>query len=114
MTVDASQIPAIEIVGQELHLSLAASDSASLRPGDVLDLIGASRWIEDGALISRTEVILQKEFETDDPALIASVQSEVSPPPISPAQHPQEDSNPTTDQGSTTDQGADVGDEPET
>ena len=101
VTVDASQIPTIEIVGQELHLSLAASDSASLRPGDVLDLIGTSHWIEDGALISRTQVILQKEFETDDPQLITSVQSKVLPPPLRPAQHPPMDADPSVDQGTT-------------
>ncbi|NND96611.1 MAG: DUF2344 domain-containing protein [Pirellulaceae bacterium] len=76
VTVDAAmQIPRIEIVDGQLHLSLAASDSASLRPGDVLDLIQACDWIENGALINRTRVVLQKEFETDDPDAIATVQS---------------------------------------
>ncbi|QDT13361.1 hypothetical protein K239x_53790 [Planctomycetes bacterium K23_9] len=72
VTVDTSQIPKIEIHGDELRLSLAASQSASLRPGDVLDLIDASDWIEKGSVISRTRVVLQKEFESSDPAIIAT------------------------------------------
>ena len=71
VTVDAAQVPRIEIQGRELHLSLAASESASLRPGDVLDLINASNWVENGAIINRTKVILQKEYETDEADRIA-------------------------------------------
>ena len=72
----AEQIPAIQIVGRELHLTLAASESASLRPNDVLDLIGAAVWIENGAIINRTQVVLQKEFEIEDPGLIATSDSD--------------------------------------
>lgn len=72
VTVDTvAQIPKIEIESGLLYLSLAASQSASLRPGDVLELIGVSQWIEDGSIISRTNVVLEKEYETEDPSLLA-------------------------------------------
>ncbi len=74
VTVDSAQIPSIEIEGDCLNLSLAASESASLRPGDVLDLINASHWIEHGAVINRTRVALKKEFETEEPQLIATAE----------------------------------------
>lgn len=80
VTVETAQIPSIEIVGDELHLSLAASGSASLRPGDVLDLINASDWIEHGAVISRTKVVLQKEFEAETPDQIAIASADENAP----------------------------------
>ena len=79
VTVDAAQIPKIEIIENELHLSLAASQSASLRPGDVLDLMGASDWVENGCVINRTNVVLQKEFETTDTELVATNESAPNP-----------------------------------
>ncbi len=66
-----SQIPDLAIRDRQLHLSLAASDSASLRPGDVLQLLGLADWVEQGATITRTRVILHSEFESDDPTMIA-------------------------------------------
>lgn len=67
----ASQIPRLTLGDRCLHLTLAASDSASLRPGDVLDLMGFGDWVEQGATITRTRVILQREFESDDPQSVA-------------------------------------------
>ncbi len=75
VTVDSEQILSIEIQSDGLNLSLAASESASLRPVDVLDLINASHWIEHGAVINRTRVALQKEFETEEPLLIATAKA---------------------------------------
>lgn len=72
LTVDMVQIPFIQIVGNQLHLALAASQSASLRPGDVLELIAASDWVPQGAVISRTRVVLQKEYDADTPDRIAT------------------------------------------
>lgn len=56
----------MEISGNELTLSLAASESASLRPTDVLDLIGAGQWIEDGASVKRIRVLLTREFQRSE------------------------------------------------
>lgn len=54
--VTASQIDALEIRDNTLHLTLLASPTASLRPGDVLDLLGLDDWIENGSTIVRTGV----------------------------------------------------------
>ena len=54
-----------------LHLELIASDSASLRPTDVIDLLDGENWIENGASIVRTVVILRQETEPDDKSPIA-------------------------------------------
>lgn len=54
-----------------LELSMAASDAATLKPTDVLDLIGCSDWIAHGSHITRTEVVLEREFETTDPEFLA-------------------------------------------
>ena len=72
MTVQvAEQISRLELADDCLLLSLAASDAASLRPGDVLELLGFGDWIERGTLIRRTHVILQKELDDSDPTLVA-------------------------------------------
>ena len=63
-----SHIPRLELGDGVLHLSLAATDAASLRPDDVLTLLGLHDWTEQGSRITRTRVVLQHEFETDDPA----------------------------------------------
>ena len=54
-----------------LHLSLEATEAASLKPGDILDLLGLDDWIEQGASIVRTDVILQREIESDDSLVMA-------------------------------------------
>ena len=64
----ASHIPHLELGDGVLHLSLAATDAASLRPDDILTLLGMQDWTEQGSRITRTRVVLQHEFETDDPA----------------------------------------------
>ncbi len=76
LTVDvAAQIPQLRIGDGKLHLSLAAAQSASLRPGDVLDLLGIGDWIEKGAMIARTQVVLQRELESDDPQWVATAET---------------------------------------
>jgi radical SAM-linked protein len=67
----ATQIPQLQIGDGELQLQLMASDSASLRPTDVLHLLGLDDWVEQGATITRTAVTLQREFESDDPRFAA-------------------------------------------
>ncbi|QDV40299.1 hypothetical protein Enr13x_01050 [Stieleria neptunia] len=54
-----------------LELSMAASDAATLKPTDVLDLIGCSDWIAHGSHITRTDVVLKREFPTTDPEFLA-------------------------------------------
>lgn len=64
LTIDlAAQVESIEHREHELRLTLAASEQATLRPSDVLDLLGFDDWIERGALITRVKVHLQKEFD---------------------------------------------------
>lgn len=72
LTVNVSeQIANLSITGDVLHLSLIASDAASLRPSDVLDLIDASDWIARGALITRSAVILEQEITPESESQIA-------------------------------------------
>ncbi len=66
-----AQIPRLEIASDSLLLSLVASDSASLRPADVLALLGADDWIERGAKIVRTRVVLRREYEPETPDAFA-------------------------------------------
>jgi radical SAM-linked protein len=81
MTVEvASQISRLEFSGGEIHLSLTASDSATLRPTDVLGLLGFGDWIERGSLITRVRVLLRREFETEDPTLIAVAENHALSP----------------------------------
>ena len=60
-----------ETLGDVIELTLAASDGATLKPTDVLDLIECSDWVAHGSQINRTEVVLQREFETTDPECYA-------------------------------------------
>ena len=59
-------------------LALGRAVGQVLRPGDVLDLLGIGDWIQSGATITRTRVVLQSEFASDDPQLVASAE-ETSP-----------------------------------
>jgi radical SAM-linked protein len=72
------QISSLLPDGDHLLLSLAASDGASLKPTDVLDLLGFNDWIENGSLITRTRVHLQREPETNDPATFVAA-ADLSP-----------------------------------
>ena len=65
------QITQLEMDGDVIQLQLAASESASLRPGDVLDLLGFGDWIERGSLIRRTRVELKQELTGIDPESVA-------------------------------------------
>lgn len=72
LTVEvAAQIELLELHDQEIRLSLTASDSATLRPIDVLELLGFGDWIEKGSFITRVRVRLQRELETDDASVMA-------------------------------------------
>lgn len=68
----ANQIMRLELGDQLLHLSLAASDTATLRPGDVLELLGCGDWVELGAQIVRVGVELQKDLDSPDPSVTAT------------------------------------------
>ena len=59
----AAQVESIEFCENELRMTLAASEQATLRPSDVLDLLGFDDWIERGSLITRVQVHLQREFD---------------------------------------------------
>ncbi len=67
----ADQITKLELNGDVINLRLAASQAASLRPGDVLDLLGFGDWVERGTLIRRISVELQQEPEGCDPSYVA-------------------------------------------
>ncbi|HBV66589.1 MAG TPA: radical SAM protein, partial [Rhodopirellula sp.] len=54
----AEQITQLELNGDVITLRLAASQAASLRPGDVLELLGFGDWVELGTLIRRISVEL--------------------------------------------------------
>lgn len=49
---------------QRLHLSIMATDGASLKPSDILSLLNLQAWFPDGAKITRTRVVLAREFDT--------------------------------------------------
>ncbi len=59
----AAQVESIAFCDNELRLTLAASEQATLRPSDVLDLLGFDDWIGRGSLITRVKVHLQKEID---------------------------------------------------
>ena len=67
----AEQILNLELSDDRLRLTLAASDSASLKPHDVLDLLGFDHWIENGSLVIRERVVLESEFQSSDPDEVA-------------------------------------------
>lgn len=72
MTVTVSeQISELDYREGSLHLALEATDAASLRPGDVLDLLGFGDWIEQGATIARTDVLLERDLQSEDPTVMA-------------------------------------------
>ncbi len=79
-----TQIPDLAIRDGKLHLAIAASDSASLRPADVLELLGIGDWIQRGAMITRTRVTLHREFESDNPQLMAFASTASSRPGLAP------------------------------
>lgn len=65
------QITQLELQGDVVKLRLAASQAASLRPGDVLDLLGFGHWVDLGTLIRRMSVELKQEPQDGDPAWVA-------------------------------------------
>ena len=67
----ASHIRNLDLYQGLLRLSLAASDAASLRPADVLDLLQCGDWIDQGAQITRVAVVLQKDIEDEEPSMTA-------------------------------------------
>ncbi len=87
----ADQILRLEVTDSLLHLSLAASESASLRPGDVLDLLGLGDWIERGSQIIRVGVELDEEPDVRDPSMIAIASQPTSGSANNPSsqQHPE-------------------------
>ncbi|TWU58638.1 hypothetical protein Poly51_14170 [Rubripirellula tenax] len=60
------QIHELRVDDESIVLSLIATNSASLRPNDVLTLLSLDNWIDGGATITRTNVHLDNEFETSD------------------------------------------------
>ncbi|MCC9598982.1 TIGR03936 family radical SAM-associated protein [Stieleria sp. JC731] len=72
LTVQLSEQVLSLTFGDNLELTLAASDAATLKPTDVLDLIGLADWIAAGSQIIRTEVVLTTEVTPTDPNTFAS------------------------------------------
>ena len=67
LTVEtATQILSLQMESQHLSLTLAASEAATLRPQDVLDLLGFADWIEQGSTITRTRVYLQQDITGEE------------------------------------------------
>lgn len=70
-TVEFELAAHVEMLRQHsgtLQLTLAAAESAALRPGDVLNLLGFADWIQQGATITRTGVELTREVDDERPA----------------------------------------------
>nr|WP_236622156.1 TIGR03936 family radical SAM-associated protein [Rhodopirellula maiorica] len=67
----AEQILNLELSDDRLRLTLAASESASLKPHDILDLLGFDDWIENGSHVIRERVILETEFQSNNSAEVA-------------------------------------------
>ncbi|TWU34553.1 hypothetical protein Q31b_55070 [Novipirellula aureliae] len=57
----ANDIPQLELEDGHLVLSLTATPGASLKPNDILQILGFDDWINGGAIISRTRVVLEEE-----------------------------------------------------
>ncbi|QDT07538.1 hypothetical protein K227x_59660 [Rubripirellula lacrimiformis] len=70
LTID-QQIAALQVEDESIALSLLASNTASLRLDDVLNLLGLDDWIANGSQITRTGVHLENEFETSQDQEIA-------------------------------------------
>lgn len=63
-----TQILSLSSTDQFIELTLAASEAATLRPQDVLNLMGFTDWVEQGSHITRTRVVLHQDIEGNDPS----------------------------------------------
>ena len=61
----SEQILQLELAGSVLNLKLAEV-AATLRPGDILDLLGFADWVEKGTLIRRVAVKLKQQPEENE------------------------------------------------
>lgn len=75
----AEQILSLRLEDQ-IDMSLAASDSATLKPTDVLELIGCADWLEHGSQITRTSVVLAREVDSTAPEFFANAASRPNHP----------------------------------
>ena len=57
-----AEIPTLEVDHSQLRFTLVARDAASIRPDDLLELLGLSDWPLQGATITRTRVHLRSDF----------------------------------------------------
>ncbi len=57
-----TEIPTLDVDGTGLRFTLVARDQASIRPDDLLVLLGLSDWPTHGATITRTRVHLRSDF----------------------------------------------------
>ncbi len=72
LTVEtAKQILSLQVNHDHLSLTLAASEAATLRPQDVLDLMDCGDWIENGSLITRNRVYLRQDVTGEESDMIA-------------------------------------------
>jgi radical SAM-linked protein len=56
-----AEIPRLEVDHEQLRFTLVARDAASIRPDDLLGLLGLSDWPLQGATITRTRVHLRSD-----------------------------------------------------
>lgn len=66
------QVHSLSRDGECISLSLSPSDGATLRPEDVLALMGLADFRERGGRIRRTAVVLANEFYSDDSDLMVA------------------------------------------
>ncbi len=57
-----AEIPMLEVDQSQLRFTLVARDAASIRPDDLLELLGLSDWPLKGATITRTRVHLRSDL----------------------------------------------------
>ena len=63
----ANEVIKLHWSGDAIEMALNAGGGASLKPSDLLDAMGLDQWIEKGAAITRTSMVLEKEFTETTP-----------------------------------------------
>ena len=63
----ATEILQLDWKSNAIEMTLNAGGGASLKPTDLLGAMGLGDWIENGAAITRTQLILRKEFTDTNP-----------------------------------------------
>ncbi len=61
-TLIATEIPRLELTNNRLEFTLVSKDGASIRPDNLLELLDASDWPQQGATMTRERVHLQQDY----------------------------------------------------